>query len=102
MDRKESSIEIVYFDLWPIVKIASAVFTVIGIIVGVLAFLVFPHPSSSGLTFSTRLLSALLFALLYTVIITLGITIVVGLYNFLSARLRWSVRIKTQETPRPE
>ncbi len=102
MNQKErSSLEIAHLDLWPILRIAFVVFAAIGLIVGVFAFLVFPHPSSAGLTFSTRMLSALLFAVLYTLIVTLGIGLVVWLYNVLSAKFDWSIRLQVSPSSTP-
>ncbi len=99
MNQKEfSSLEIAHLNLWPVLRIASVVFAVIGMIVGIFAFLIFPHPSSVGLSFSTRLLSAMLFAVLYALIVTLGIGLVVWLYNVLSARLNWSIRFQISPT----
>lgn len=99
---KESRFELVQVDLWPVVRIAAAVFTVIGIVVGIFAFLVFPHPSSAGLSFSTRLLSALLFAVLYTLIVTLGIALVIWLYNVMSSSFGWTIRVKLQDPAKTE
>ncbi len=100
MNQRESvNLEISHLHLWPIVRIAFVVFAVIGLIVGVFAFLIFPHPSSAGLSFSTRLLSALLFAVLYTLIVSLGIGLVAWLYNVLSAKFNWAVKLRTNSLP---
>ncbi len=99
MNQKEPVVlEISHINLWPIVRIASVVFAVIGLIVGVFAFLIFPHPSSAGLTFSTRLLSALLFAVLYTLIVSLGIGLIAWLYNVLSLKFNWAIRLQTNSS----
>ena len=80
-------------EIWPVIRVCSVLFGVMGLIVGVLAFLVFPHPSSAGLSFSTRFLSAILFAFLYSAILTAGISLFVWLYNIFAARLSWGVKL---------
>lgn len=92
MEKKDSAkFELVSIHLVPVVKIASILFFIVGIVIGVFAFLVFPHPSSTGLSFSTRLLSALLFSLLYTVLVTLVISFLIGLYNLLTSHSSLSI-----------
>lgn len=95
-------LEVSHITLWPIVRMTSVIFAVIGLIVGVFAFLIFPHPSSAGLTFSTRFLSALLFAVLYTLIVSLGLGLIVWLYNVLSAKFGWAIRLQTNSALPPK
>ena len=50
-----------------------------------------------NLTVTTRILSAFVFAFLYMAILTTGLTLVLWIYNFLSRRLNWSLKIHLKQ-----
>lgn len=91
--KNSESYEVSKVELWPVIRVCSILFWVMGILVGILAFLVFPHPSSAGLSFSTRFLSAILFAFLYAAILTAGISLFIWLYNIFASNLGWGIRL---------
>lgn len=95
-EKKEVvEIDLAQIEFWPVIRIALLLFSVVGLVVGILAFLVFPPTTSIGLSVGTRLLSALLFTVLYTLIITAGLGLIVWLYNLTSRSLKWRLRFHT-------
>ena len=70
-----------------IVKCVPLVFLIIGVLVGLLTFLIFPNPQARGMGFFPRLLSGFFFAILYTVIVSIGIVILAGIYNSIAKRI---------------
>src|SRR5258708_1298544 len=94
MDRKESlKFEISSVDVFPVIRVAVILFSVIGLMIGLGAFLVFPQPSALGLSFSTRFLSAVLFAVLYTLILALLTAFTLWFYNYLTSHFKLAVTI---------
>ncbi len=62
----------------------SAIFVVVGVVIGLFTFFLFPTEAAVGLGFGAKLLAFLIFVILYTIIMVLGILIIVALYNKLS------------------
>lgn len=65
----------------------SAVFVILGAIIGIFTFFIFPTAAAAGLGFGAKLLAWLIFIILYALIMAAGILVVVLLYNFLSPSL---------------
>jgi len=62
----------------------SAIFAIVGVVIGLFTFFLFPTEAAVGLGVGAKLLAFLIFIILYTIIMVLGILIIVGLYNKLS------------------
>lgn len=62
----------------------SAIFVVVGVVIGLFTFFLFPTEAAVGLGFGAKLLAFLIFVILYAIIMVLGILIIVVLYNKLS------------------
>jgi uncharacterized BrkB/YihY/UPF0761 family membrane protein len=67
-----------------ILSTMSAIFVVVGIVIGIFTFFLFPTEAAVGLGFGAKVLAFLIFVVLYTIIMVLGILIIVALYNKLS------------------
>ncbi len=99
LDKRPLTYEMHRIDLWPLVRVAGSLLLMTGLVIGLFAFMVFPHPASAGLSFSTRLLSALLFAGLYGLVVTGGISFLVLIYNSFAGRLKWLLSFQISEKP---
>ena len=68
-------------------KIVPVVFAILGTIIGLFTFFIFPTDVARDLTVGARLLSWIIFIVLYTLIMVLGITIISWLYNLVAGKL---------------
>jgi len=86
-----------------IFRSVSLVFLIVGLVVGLFAFLIIPNPQAEGLGFFTRLLAGLMFAVLYALFVTLGLALVAFLYNLLTKKIRGiTLQLETPEVPSME
>ncbi len=78
----------------------SSIFAIVGVVIGLFTFFLFPTEAAVGLGFGAKVLAFLIFIILYTIIMVLGILIIVGLYNKLCNSLgtiTFSVEAKEEE-----
>lgn len=68
--------------------VLSAVLATLGLVGGVVTFIVLPNPQMIGMTFILKLLSTLLFAALYMVLMDALVLAIAFLYNLFGAGLR--------------
>jgi hypothetical protein len=68
-------------------KVVPVVFAILGTVIGVFTFFVFPTDVARDLTVGARLLSWVIFVLLYTVIMVIGIAIISWLYNWAAGKM---------------
>ena len=73
--------------LTSIVKVFPIVFGILGAIIGIFTFFIFPTDLAAGLGFGPRFLSWLIFVVLYTVIMSVGAIVVALLYNFVAGKM---------------
>ncbi|MDR1696055.1 MAG: hypothetical protein LBR69_05455 [Endomicrobium sp.] len=82
-----SKYDVKKIDVFPVIKIFSVVFAIVGALIGIFTFFIFPTDLAAGLGFGARLLSWFIFVLLYTFIMSVGALVVAFLYNFVAAKL---------------
>jgi hypothetical protein len=70
-----------------ILSTVSVISAIVGVVIGIFTFFVFPNAAAVGLDFGAKLLAWIIFVVLYTLIMTVGILVVVWLYNILSPSL---------------
>ena len=76
--------EVKKFNVASMLKLVPGIFSIVGVVIGLFTFFIFPTEVATGLGFGTRLLSWLIFVVLYTVIMFLGIAVISLLYNWVS------------------
>jgi hypothetical protein len=67
-------------------KSIPVVFAILGVVIGIFTFFIFPTEIAQNLTVGARLLSWLIFVVLYTLIMVVGIVLVSWLYNWVVGR----------------
>ena len=67
------------------------VFAILGAIIGIFTFFIFPTDLAANLGFGARLLSWLIFIVLYTAIMSVGVIVVSWIYNFISGKVGGAV-----------
>jgi hypothetical protein len=65
-----------------LLKNVPIVFGILGIVIGIFTFFVFPNEVARDLSVGARLLSWLIFVVLYTLIMLVGLMLVAFLYNW--------------------
>ncbi|MBN1622166.1 MAG: hypothetical protein JW871_06205 [Endomicrobiales bacterium] len=68
-------------------KIIPIVFAILGTIIGLFTFFLFPTDVARDLTIGARLLAWIIFVLLYTIIMVFGIIIISWLYNLVAGKM---------------
>lgn len=58
------------------------VFALLGTLIGIFTFFLFPTDLAANLGFGARIISWLIFIVLYTAIMSVGIVVVAWIYNF--------------------
>lgn len=58
------------------------VFAILGTVIGIFTFFLFPTEIAAGLNAGARILSWLIFIILYTLIMFVGILLIAALYNW--------------------
>ncbi len=61
------------------------VFALLGALIGIFTFFIFPTELAANLGFGAKLLSWLIFIVLYTLIMAVGVIAVAWIYNFIVA-----------------
>ena len=79
-------------------KIVPVVFAILGVVIGLFTFFLFPTDVARDLTAGARLLSWLIFVVLYTIIMLVGIVIISWLYNLVANKMGGiSVNLQSKE-----
>ena len=81
-----------------LVKNFPIVFALLGALIGIFTFFIFPTELASNLGFGARILSWLIFIVLYTVIMSLGIVVLSWIYNFVVGRIGKGVAINLEQS----
>jgi hypothetical protein len=63
------------------------VFALLGALIGIFTFFLFPTELASNLGFGARILSWLIFIVLYTAIMSIGVIVVAWIYNFVVGKI---------------
>ncbi len=79
--------EVKKINVGSLTKIVPIVFGIVGVVIGLFTFFLFPTEVAQGLAFGTRLLSWLIFVVLYTLIMYVGIVVISLLYNWISGMM---------------
>jgi len=70
-----------------LVKNFPVVFALLGALIGIFTFFIFPTELAANLGFGAKLLSWLIFIVLYTLIMSVGIIAIAWLYNFVIGKI---------------
>lgn len=79
--------EIKKVSVMSLVKNFPIVFAILGTVIGIFTFFLFPTEIARNLSFGARFLSWLIFVVLYTIIMFAGIVLISWLYNFVCAKV---------------
>ncbi|MBQ3834919.1 MAG: hypothetical protein II816_05325 [Elusimicrobia bacterium] len=79
-------------------KIFPIVFAILGAVIGIFTFFIFPTELAANLGFGARLLSWLIFIVLYTFIMSIGIVLVAWIYNFVVGKVGKGAVIELEQT----
>lgn len=82
-----ASYEINKIEVSSLVKSFPIVFALLGALIGIFTFFIFPTELAANLGFGARILSWLIFIVLYTAIMSIGLIVVAVLFNFVSGKL---------------
>ncbi len=64
------------------------VFALLGALIGIFTFFIFPTDLAANLGFGARLLSWCIFIILYTAIMSIGVIVVAWIYNFVVSKTK--------------
>ena len=67
------------------------VFALLGALIGIFTFFIFPTDLAANLGFGARLLSWFIFIILYTFIMSLGVIVVAWIYNFVVSKTKGAI-----------
>ncbi|OGS35937.1 MAG: hypothetical protein A2293_00345 [Elusimicrobia bacterium RIFOXYB2_FULL_49_7] len=81
-----ASYEVKNIGIKSLVKGLPIVFVILGALIGLFTFFIFPTEIAANLTFGAKFLSWAIFVVLYAVLMALGIVIVAALYNWISKK----------------
>ena len=70
-----------------LVKNFPIVFALLGALIGIFTFFLFPTELAANLGFGARILSWLIFIVLYTAIMSIGVIVVAWIYNFVVGKI---------------
>ncbi|MGA2090212.1 MAG: hypothetical protein ABSH12_01965 [Endomicrobiales bacterium] len=82
-----SNYEVKKINAMSIVKNFPIVFGILGAVIGVFTFFLFPTEIARNLSFGARLLSWLIFVILYTLIMVAGLMLISWLYNWVVGKV---------------
>ena len=82
-----SNYEVKKINTMSIVKNFPIVFGILGAVIGIFTFFLFPTEIASNLSFGARMLSWLIFVVLYTLIMVVGLILVSWLYNWVVGKV---------------
>jgi hypothetical protein len=68
-------------------KNVPIVFAILGLVIGIFTFFLFPTEIARNLSFGARLLSWIIFIILYTLIMVAGIALISLLYNWVVGKV---------------
>lgn len=74
--------EVKKINVLSILKNFPIVFGILGAVIGIFTFFLFPTEIAQNLSFGARLLSWLIFVVLYTLIMVVGLMLIGWLYNW--------------------
>ena len=77
-------------------RIVPVVFAILGTVIGVFTFFLFPTDVARDLSVGARLLSWLIFVVLYTIIMVVGIVIISWLYNLVANKMGGGITLNLQ------
>ena len=81
-----------------VVKNFPIVFAILGALIGIFTFFVFPTDLAANLGFGARILSWLIFIVLYTAIMSIGVVVVAWIYNFVVGKIGKGAVIELDQT----
>lgn len=70
-----------------LLKNVPIVFSILGAVIGIFTFFLFPTDIARNLSFGARLLSWLIFVILYTLIMVVGLILISWLYNWVVGKV---------------
>jgi len=70
-----------------LVKNVPVVFAILGAVIGIFTFFLFPTEIAKDLAFGAKFLSWLIFVLLYTLIMFVGLVLISWLYNWVVGKM---------------
>ena len=79
--------EIKKINIVSVLKNIPVVFAVLGVVIGIFTFFLFPTEIARNLSVGARLLSWLIFVILYTAIMVIGIVLISWLYNMVVTKI---------------
>jgi hypothetical protein len=82
--------------IFSVLKVFPIVFGILGAVIGIFTFFIFPTDLAAGLGFGPRFLSWLIFVVLYAVIMSVGAIAVAWLYNFVAAKMNSGIVISLE------
>ncbi len=74
------------------------VFALLGALIGIFTFFIFPTELATNLGFGARLLSWLIFVVLYTAIMSIGVIVVGWIYNFVVGKIGKGAVIELEQS----
>jgi len=93
-----ASYEINKIAVGSLVKSFPIVFALLGALIGIFTFFIFPTELAANLGFGARVLSWLIFIVLYTAIMSIGLIIVAALFNFVASKLGKGIVVNLEQS----
>lgn len=82
-----SNYEVKKVHVMSVVRNFPIVFGILGAVIGIFTFFLFPTEIAANLGFGAKLLSWLIFVILYTLIMVAGLMLVAWLYNWVVSKV---------------
>ncbi len=93
-----SAYEVKNISVVSLLKTFPIVFAILGIVIGIFTFFIFPTEIAQNLSVGARMLSWLIFIVLYTLIMVAGIVLIAWLYNMVVGKFGGAViSLETKE-----
>ncbi len=80
--------EIKFIHPLPMLINASRIFVILGFLLSLLTFFVFPNPSMALALWWQKIVGALIFTVVYTIVVSLVVTLLCVLYNFFAGKFK--------------
>jgi hypothetical protein len=93
-----ASYEINKIEVSSLVKSFPIVFALLGALIGIFTFFIFPTELAANLGFGARILSWLIFIVLYTAIMSVGLIVVSIIFNFVVSKLGKGIVINLEQS----
>ena len=74
------------------------VFALLGALIGIFTFFIFPTELAANLGFGARFLSWLIFIVLYTAIMSIGVVVVALIYDFVVGKIGQGVVVDLEQS----